>query len=118
MLTQHIRKGAKPFAIQLGNRIRTARKNAKCSVEMLAEHCGVTRTSVNQWEVGVTMPTVDKFPRLATSLGVSADWLLGLIEEGDVEANLLAMIGHLNGDALSLLSAAVQGMLYQQSRSW
>lgn len=62
----------------LGTRIREARKVAGLSQTSLADAVGTTQGMVSSWETGARTPTADGLVRLATALGVSTDWLLGV----------------------------------------
>ena len=44
----------------------------------LARKLGVTRSSVNAWEMGVSLPSTHYLKELASIFNVSADYLLGL----------------------------------------
>lgn len=59
-----------------GRNLKTARGNAKLTMEALAERVGVTKGLVSQFEAGQTMPSVSVLMKLADALGVSIDALL------------------------------------------
>ena len=42
--------------------------------------CGVSRSSINFWERGKRIPSADGLLQIASSYGVSIDWLLGLTD--------------------------------------
>ncbi len=61
----------------LADRIRAARRAAQLSQAELAESLNVASSAVAQWEsVNGTTPRIEKFPALASAMGVSVDWLL------------------------------------------
>ncbi len=61
--------------IQLGQKIRTLRKQRNISQEMLAGHLGVTFQAVSRWENELAMPDVALIPAIASFFGVSTDEL-------------------------------------------
>ena len=61
----------------LADRIRAARRAAQMSQAELAVSLNVASSAVAQWEsVNGTSPRIEKFPALASAMGVSVDWLL------------------------------------------
>lgn len=65
-----------PLSI-LANRIRFARRAARLSQSELADSLKVASSAVAQWESSNgTTPRIEKFPALASAMGVSIDWLL------------------------------------------
>ncbi|MCR5803053.1 MAG: helix-turn-helix domain-containing protein [Clostridia bacterium] len=69
----------------LGNNIRTFRKNKGFTQEELADLLNVTPQAVSRWESAVGMPDVSMLIPLAQTLGVSTDALLGydMLREDD-----------------------------------
>ncbi len=61
--------------IQLGNKIRTLRKEKNISQEVLASYLGVTFQAVSKWENETAMPDVALIPVIAAFFGVSTDEL-------------------------------------------
>ena len=59
-------------------RIRELREIAEYSQADLARKLDVTRSSVNAWEMGLSMPTTYYVVAMARLFHVSADYLLGL----------------------------------------
>jgi transcriptional regulator with XRE-family HTH domain len=62
----------------LARRIKKFREDAGLTQVQLAHEMDVSPPSVNNWESGITAPTVDKIPRLAKVLGKTTDELLGV----------------------------------------
>ncbi|MBQ8830209.1 MAG: helix-turn-helix transcriptional regulator [Oscillospiraceae bacterium] len=65
----------------LFDRIKELRENAGFSQAQLAKKLDVTRSSVNAWEMGLSMPTTQYVVALAKLFHVSSDYLLGLERE-------------------------------------
>lgn len=60
----------------LGQRLKTARREAKLSQEFAAEMLGVTRQSVSAWETGASCPSATQLAELAALYCVCAHALL------------------------------------------
>ncbi len=67
----------------LYERIKTLREDAGYSQSELARKLDVTRSSVNAWEQGLSIPTTHYIVELAKLFHISADYLLGL-EKGKI----------------------------------
>ena len=89
-------------------RIKTLREQAGMSQEKLAKRLGITRSSVNAWEMGISTPSTQYIAELAGLFRVSADYLLGLNETATVSIAGLTeadvglvchLISHLRGGA-------------------
>lgn len=65
---------------ELGNRLAQARHAAQLSQQDAAEHCMVSADTLSRWERGKNEPGSLQIARLAEVYGVSADWVLGLVE--------------------------------------
>ncbi len=71
--------------MNLGEKIKEARKQCGLSQEQLAEKMAVSRSAVAKWESNIGLPDVDNLKTLATLLNVSIDYLLDngkLIDSG------------------------------------
>ncbi|MBP3941530.1 MAG: helix-turn-helix transcriptional regulator [Christensenellaceae bacterium] len=62
----------------LCEKIKELRENAGYSQSQLAKRLDVTRSSVNAWEMGLSMPTTQYVVALSKLFHVSTDYLLGL----------------------------------------
>lgn len=60
----------------LAEKIITLRKRMNWSQEELAEKLNISRQSVSKWEVGATIPDLDKILKMSDLFGVSTDYLL------------------------------------------
>ena len=61
--------------------IRQLRENAGFSQAVLAKKLNVTRSAVNAWEMGLSVPTTQYVVDMAKLFRVSTDYLLGLSTE-------------------------------------
>ena len=62
--------------MKLNEKICYCRRKAGLSQEALAERSGVSRQAISKWETGEASPDIPKLPLLASTFGVTADWLL------------------------------------------
>lgn len=58
--------------------IKKLRENAGMSQSELARRLGVTRSSVNAWELSLSVPTTQYIVAISQIFHVSTDFLLGL----------------------------------------
>ena len=58
--------------------IKSLRETAGLTQSALAKRLGVTRSSVNAWEMGLSIPTAQYIVELSQLFHVSTDYLLGL----------------------------------------
>ena len=58
--------------------IKELRERAGLSQAALAKKVGVTRSAVNAWEIGLSIPTTQYVAELAQFFHVSSDYILGL----------------------------------------
>ena len=84
------------------------RQDPMLSQGELAKRLGITRSSVNAWEMGISTPSTQYIAELAGLFRVSADYLLGLSETATVSVAGLTeadvglvchLISHLRGGA-------------------
>lgn len=66
------------------DRIKQLREQAGYSQAQLAKRLDVTRSSVNAWEMGLSMPTTQYVVTLAKLFHVSAHYLLGLTASSSI----------------------------------
>lgn len=66
------------------DRIKQLREQAGYSQAQLAKRLDVTRSSVNAWEMGLSMPTTQYVVTLAKLFHVSADYLPGLTASSSI----------------------------------
>ncbi|MBP3493719.1 MAG: helix-turn-helix transcriptional regulator [Oscillospiraceae bacterium] len=78
----------------IAERIKELRDQQNITQAQLARQLGITRSSVNAWEMGISVPSTQYVVELAMIFGVSTDFLLGVpntamisvdgLSEGDV----------------------------------
>ena len=62
----------------VADRIRALRDEKGLTQAGLAKHLGITRSSVNAWEMGISVPSTQYVVELAAIFQVSTDYLLGV----------------------------------------
>lgn len=65
----------------LSRRLKELRDGLEMSQDELAEACGVDKTSVSHWELGISSPRPARMSAVAVALGVSVDELFDLYIE-------------------------------------
>lgn len=66
--------------INIGMKIQENRSKNGFSQEMLADKLGVSRQSVSKWEIGQTLPEVDKIIAMSKLFSITTDELLAINE--------------------------------------
>lgn len=62
----------------LSEKIKALRESKRLTQSELARQLGLTRSAVNAWEMGLSIPSAPYIVELAKTFGVSADYLLGI----------------------------------------
>ena len=62
----------------VSDRIKALRERRSLTQSELAKQLGITRSSVNAWEQGISVPSTQYIVELATIFKVSTDYLLGV----------------------------------------
>ena len=69
----------------IGERLRILRMEQGITQQQLADQAGISRSNINTWESGKSLPLPDGLIALANCLGCTVDYLLGReSEEGSV----------------------------------
>ena len=75
----------------INERIGVLRTERNLSGREFAEKLGVTRSTVNNWETGGYNVKADDLEKICKTFNVSADWLIGLSDVKNPEANVQAI---------------------------
>ena len=75
--------------IILDQRIKELRERSGLTQTELAKKMGVTRSSVNGWEMGVSIPSIMKLVELAMFFHVTTDYLLGMENKNRLDVDTL-----------------------------
>lgn len=78
--------------LNIGNTIKSLRKEMDITQDELADILGVSYQSVSRWETGICYPDMELIPVIADFFGVTADRLLGMhenVEQKKIEQYLL-----------------------------
>ncbi|MBE6913813.1 MAG: helix-turn-helix transcriptional regulator [Ruminococcaceae bacterium] len=62
----------------VSERIKRLREQKKMTQAELAKRLGITRSSVNAWELGISVPSTQYIVELALLFSTSTDYLLGV----------------------------------------
>lgn len=71
----------------IADKIKKLREKAELTQAELARQLGVTRSGVNAWEMGITIPSTMYIVELAMLFGVSTDYLLDMPETKTISVN-------------------------------
>ena len=76
--------------IKVGERITELRSKYNLTQHALAKELGVSRSSVNAWEMGISVPSVERIVDISQYFHVSVDYLLGLENKFNIDISLLS----------------------------
>lgn len=74
----------------IADRIKMLREEHKLTQADLAKKLGITRSGVNAWEMGISVPSTQYVVELATLFKVSSDYLLGIKSTVSINAEGLS----------------------------
>ena len=80
-------KGGMAVVIKADERIKELRTSRGMTQTDLAKIMAVTRSSVNAWEMGISVPTAAKLVELSLFFHVSTDYILGLDQRETIDLN-------------------------------
>lgn len=93
----------------VAERIRSLREQKGLTQAELAKQLGITRSSVNAWEMGISVPSTQYVVEIASLFKVSTDYILGVdasasicisgLTEKDIQI-VHALINHLKAKNL------------------
>lgn len=70
----------------IADRIKQVRERNKMTQAELAKRIGITRSGVNAWEMGISVPSTQYIVELAQMFNVSTDYLLGVEKTLSIDA--------------------------------
>ena len=73
--------------ILLSDKIKMLRENAGITQSELAKSLGLTRSAINAWEMGLSVPSTQYITELAKYFNVSTDFLLGMGESATISVS-------------------------------
>lgn len=74
----------------ISDKLKRLREEKKYSQSQLARILNVTRSSVNAWELGISVPSTQYIVKLAQLYKVSSDYLLGIDETATISVEGLS----------------------------
>lgn len=94
--------------LEMGDRIKRARKEKHMTQEQLAETCNISVSFLGHIERGSRIPSIETLCSLCRALDVSADYLLGLAEEAAIKPFTAAITEEEWETGLQLLRKIIQ----------
>ena len=76
--------------IKVGERITELRNKYNLTQHALAKELGVSRSSVNAWEMGISTPSVERIVDISNYFRVTVDYLLGLDDKVNIDISSLS----------------------------
>lgn len=73
----------------VADRIKSLREKNNLTQTALAKQLNVTRSSVNAWEMGISVPSTALIVDLAKLFHISTDYLLGINETASLDVSRL-----------------------------
>lgn len=74
----------------IANKIKMLRERHGLTQSDLAKKLGLTRSGVNAWEMGISVPSTQYIVELAALFGVSTDYLLDIEKEETINVSGLS----------------------------
>lgn len=71
----------------IAERIRFLREQKSYTQTELAKKLGITRSSVNAWEMGISVPSTQYIVELSNIFSVSTDYLLGVERTSSIDTS-------------------------------
>ena len=95
----------------IAGRIQNLRKEKGLTQTELAKQLGITRSGVNAWEMGISVPSTRYVVELADIFKVSTDYLLG------VDASACVSVSGLTEADIRLINAMISHLRDRNLRS-
>ena len=74
----------------LADRIKSLRESAGLTQAEVARQLGISRSGVNAWEMGLSVPSTQYIVELARKFNVSTDYLLGMKDTSTISVKGLS----------------------------
>lgn len=74
----------------IADKIKLLREASHLTQTELAKKLNITRSSVNAWEMGISVPSTTYLIELASLFHVSTDFLLGLEQNNTIDISTLS----------------------------
>lgn len=74
----------------IADRIKNLREKKGITQSELAKLLGITRSSVNAWEMGISVPSTQYLVELANTFHISTDYILGLEDTSTIDVSGLS----------------------------
>ena len=87
--------------MEFSERLKDLRKQAGLTQVGVAEKLGISQPAYASWERGVKKPTQDNLVKIAQTLNVSVDYLVGNSEEKTDEFDNIELLFRMNSKGLS-----------------
>ena len=95
----------------LAEKIKSLRERMGMTQSDLARQMGLTRSSVNAWEMGLSVPSTQYIVELAKTFEVSTDYLLGM------EGTATISVEGLSESNVALVSELLRNLRDSQERT-
>lgn len=92
----------------IADKVKLLRESNNLTQNDVARRLGITRSSVNAWEMGISVPSTMYIVELARLFSVSADYILGL------EHREVLDISGLDDESVRILNSMLQYMRERQ----
>ena len=92
----------------IADKVKLLRESNNLTQNDVAKRLGITRSSVNAWEMGISVPSTMYIVELARLFSVSADYILGL------EHREVLDISGLDEESVRILNNMLQYMKERQ----
>lgn len=98
--------------MNIGEKIKQARKGKNISQERLAEQLGLSVQAVSKWECNLSCPDIAQLPRIADFLNVSLDYLLRN-EHNNMKAEKAAQLDLPDDDTLRIVQCIGRKIVFK-----
>lgn len=71
----------------IAEKIKSLREQQRKTQSDIARELGITRSSVNAWEMGISVPSTQYIVELASLFRVSTDYLLGVDSSASISVS-------------------------------